>query len=164
MEIYTCFQHNFKYSRYNHLHFRKFSWTQRHDFAEKRKTWFCGTLLGIPSQTNIILPLLLFLSSLKVSTKPSTRNWDAENPISSFVSVIAGMSTYFKTNSFNWSNLFGSDFMFKFPIIALFVFFILTFQFEIKNLKMYFNGIARGFIIQAIPELLLPYTLFTDSK
>ena len=29
---------------------------------------------------------------------------------------------------------------------------------------MYLNGTARGCITQAIPELLLPYTLFTDSK
>ena len=90
----------------NHLDFRKFISIKRPSVSTG-KTCFCRSLLDISSLANIIIPpSFLFLSCLKGSEKPSTRSWDVGNVSSSFVSVITRMSTYFKNNSFNWSNLF----------------------------------------------------------
>ena len=63
---------------------------------------FCRSLLDISAKTNIIILLpFVFLSGMRDSEKPSTRNSDVGNVSSSFVSIITRMQTCFKTNFFN---------------------------------------------------------------
>ena len=92
----------------------------------------CSLYPVINNHMVLAFPLhpFLFLSSLEGSEKWSTRNWDAGKVSSIFASVITRMSTYFRTNSYNWSKLFGIELNFEFlnfSITILFAFFILCF-------------------------------------
>ena len=62
---------------------------------------------------------------------PGTKNCTFGKVASSFVSVIARISMYFRTISFSCSNLFVSELMFKLPIITLFT--LLSLKFLIFN-------------------------------
>ena len=70
----------------------------------------------------IIPPPFLFLSNLYGLEKLFIKNRDSKNVSSSFVSVTTRMSIYFSTVSFNFSNLFPIELIFRLPIITLFAF------------------------------------------
>ena len=86
------------------------------------KRSFLNSLFGIFSRTYVITPPpFLFLSRQNGLENPRTKNCAVGKVLSSFISVIKRISMYFRTVSFSWSNLFVSEFMFKMPIVTLFM-------------------------------------------
>ena len=104
----------------SHLHFLKLSSTKILS-TSFGKICFSNILLEIVSRMKIITPPpFLFLSNLYGLEKPSIKNRDSKKVSSSFVSVTTRMSIYFSTVSFDCSNLFLIELIFKLPIIILF--------------------------------------------
>ena len=114
------------------------------------KICFMKILLVIVLHMRIIIPhLFLFLFNLyglekpcsyngtySSMEKPSIKTRDSKKVSWSFVSVTTRMSIYFSTVSFNCSNLFLIELIFKFPIITLFAFPNHRFLFYLKNLEL----------------------------
>ena len=112
-----CLECGWYVPKSSNLHYPKLSWT-----------CLPKSLLWIFSQIKIKTPSpCVFLPSLHDFEKPLTKNCTVGNVLSSLILVKMRISVYYITISFNCSNLFGKEFMLRFPIMILFGFLILIF-------------------------------------
>ena len=114
---------------------------------------FSNILLEIVSRMKVIIPPpFLVQSNLYGLEKPSIKSRESKNVSSSFVSVTTKVSIYFSAVSFDCSNLFLIELIFKLPVITLFAFPIRNSFILLKEFRVVLLGFFSDWFVKLTSE------------